>query len=118
MRILRSVLKSQVPKLLPDHIFKHKSAYQELSGLVDAARYPDAEAGEVVHRRVLAGSDQSAAVGPLWRTGTVFRMVEMGHRGKLDMVPLCTNADFLTDKRETKLSQNFDFVSHIPYRVQ
>ena len=64
--------RTQDPKKY-DHISKHKSAYQELAALVEATRNPDTEAGEVVHGRVLAGSDQSAAVGPLSHTRTVFR---------------------------------------------
>ena len=39
--------------------------YQQLSALVDAARYPDAEPGQVVHGRILARRDQPTGLGPL-----------------------------------------------------
>ena len=43
--------------------------YQQLSALVDAARYPDAEPGQVVHGRILAGRDEPAGLGPLSLAG-------------------------------------------------
>ena len=72
MGIFRSVLKSNSPiqysyPQLPDLVDKQR--YQQLSVRVYAARNPYAEAGQVVHGRILAGRDQPAGIGPLSLAG-------------------------------------------------
>ena len=92
MRILSSCLKNTFRQfkfqIREHHVILtsiRRRIYQQLSALVDAARYPDAEPGQVVHGRILAGRDEPAGLGPLSLAGPEVGNVSPRNRSRLTL---------------------------------